>query len=221
MRRRMIEVNLLPEGQKSRGGGRAKRRGGAGGLKGLSGGPNRWNLVLLVAAVVVPIAVLALWLGQRSEARALEDRLEAATADSARLADLRAISDSLTARQQMIRERVALVERLDRNRFVWPHLMDEVSRAVPDIVWLVNLQQVSPLPNVTIQIQGMAANPLAITEFVRNLQASEYLTDVQILGSQQQEVNDELAVQAFTLVATYRQPPGGPRTEAVVEPQGS
>ena len=99
--------------------------------------------------------------------------------------------------------------------------MDEVSRAVPDIVWLVSLQQVNPLPNVTVQIQGMAANPLAITEFVRNLQASEYLTDVQILGSQQQEVSEELAVQAFTLVATYRQALGGPAMEAVVEPPGS
>ena len=217
----MIEVNLLPEAQKSRGGGRSRRGAGIGGLPQLSGGRDRWNLVLLIAAVLVPIAVLVLWLGQRSEARGLEERLEAATADSARLADLRAISDSLTERQQLIRERVALVERLDRNRFVWPHVMDEVSRAVPDIVWLVSLQQVNPLPNVTVQIQGMAANPLAITEFVRNLQASEYLTDVQILGSQQQEVSDELAVQAFTLVATYRQPPGGPTTEAVVQPPGS
>ena len=155
----MIEVNLLPEAQKSRGGGRSKRGAGTGGLTQLSGGRNRWSLVLLIAAVLVPIAILVLWLGQRSEARGLEDRLEAATADSARLADLRAISDSLTERQQLIRERVALVERLDRNRFVWPHLMDEVSRAVPDIVWLVSLQQVNPLPNVTVQIQGMAANP--------------------------------------------------------------
>jgi type IV pilus assembly protein PilN len=216
----MIEVNLLPESQKTRGGRRSMRGAGSGGLK-LSGGRNSWSIVLLIAGVLVPIVILVLWLGQRSEARGLEERLEAATADSARLADLRAISDSLTERQQLIRERVALVERLDRNRFVWPHLMDEVSRAVPDIVWLVSLEQVNPLPDVTVQIQGMAANPLAITEFVRNLQASEYLRDVQILGSQQQEVSEELSVQAFTLVATYRQPPGGLTTEAVVEPPGS
>lgn len=214
----MIEVNLLPEQYKSGAGGRGPRRGPSG-LK-MPTVSDPWNLALLIVAVLVPVVILVLWLGHRSAAGDLEARLETATADSARLADLRAISDSLTERQAMIRERVALIERLDRNRFVWPHIMDEVSRAVPEVVWLTNVQQVDPLPAVTLQIQGMAANPLAITDYVRNLQASEFISEVQILGSQQQAVSEELSVQAFTLFARYRQPPGA-ATEPILTSPGS
>ena len=132
------------------------------------------------------------------------------------------MSDSLTARREEIRGRVALVEQLDRNRFVWPHLMDEISRALPRLAWLNSLRQMSPLPDVGVQIQGIAANPLAITEFVRNLEASDYITDVRILGSQKQTLEGgQLSVQAFTLTARFTEPPDGARrTQPIIANTG-
>lgn len=217
----MIEVNLLPEAQKSRGSSkraRASRPSLPGGVK----DRNPWTAALIAACVIVPAAVLFLWWAQRGDARALDTRLETATADSARLADLRLVSDSLNARRQEIRDRVALVEALDRNRFVWPHLMDEVSRAVPRLAWLSTLRQLAPMPDVEVQVQGIAANPLAITEFVRNLEASDYITDVRILGSQKQTLDDgELSVQAFTLSIRFTEPAGGiRRTEPIIANTG-
>jgi Tfp pilus assembly protein PilN len=208
----MIEVNLLPEAQRSRGAGKKRASTRTRSLTGAGLKGNPWKTALVIACVAVPAAVLFLWWTQRSEAGGLATRLEAATADSARLADLRAVSDSLNARRAEIRDRVAFVEELDGNRFVWPHMMDEISRAVPRMAWLSSLQQTSPLPNVGVQIQGIAANPLAITEFVRNLEASDYVTDVRILGSQKQTLNDgELSVQAFTLTARFTEPATGIR----------
>ena len=173
----------------------------------------------MAVAVLVPLGMAVLWWGQRSVERELEARLEVATADSARLADLRAVSDSLSARRQLIRARVALVEQLDRNRFVWPHMLDEISRALPQLAWLTNLRQVSPLPAATVQIQGLAANPLSITEYVRNLEASTYIAEVRILGSQKQTLDDNLVVQAFTLTARYAPPMEQFRTEPIVSIQ--
>jgi Tfp pilus assembly protein PilN len=212
----MIEVNLVPERQKK------SRRGRSGASKSprqkRSGSKDRdvWSMALIVAGVLVPLGIGFLWWGQRSVANDLQSRLEAATADSARLADLRAVSDSLTQRQQLIRERIALVEQLDRNRFVWPHMLDEISRALPGLAWLTNLRQLTPLPTATVQIQGLAANPLAITEYVRNLEASTYVSEVRILGSQKQTLEDDLVVQAFTLTARYAAPMDQFRTEPIV-----
>ena len=214
----MIEVNLLPESQKSSGR-RAGRPSAARRLQGISFGKDPWNVALIAVLVIVPLAIVGLWLTQRAEARGLDERLAEASADSARLADLRSVSDSLLERQQRIRERVALISRLDRGRFVWPHLMDEVSRALPQFAWLDRLEQVAPPPDVSVEIQGMAANPLTITEFVRNLEASRYIAEVRILGSQRQELED-LAVQSFTLVARYRQPPRETETAPIVETEG-
>lgn len=213
----MIEVNLLPERQKRRGGRRAASRGSR--PKGVARDRDTWRLALVAVAVLVPLGMAVLWWGQRSVERELEARLEVATADSARLADLRAVSDSLSARRQLIRARVALVEQLDRNRFVWPHMLDEISRALPQLAWLTNLRQVSPLPAATVQIQGLAANPLSITEYVRNLEASTYIAEVRILGSQKQTLDDNLVVQAFTLTARYAPPMEQFRTEPIVSIQ--
>ncbi|MFQ5679769.1 MAG: PilN domain-containing protein [Gemmatimonadota bacterium] len=215
----MIEVNLTPESQ--RGGKRRRRARGpsAGRGFGLPSGRDPWNAALVLCAVIVPVAILALWLTRRSEARGLEERLAVATADSAELADLRAVSDSLTERQRLIEERIDLVEQLDQNRFVWPHLLDEVSRALPQFAWLTGLSQASGPSGTAVQILGRAANPLTITEFVRNLQASPFIGEVRIVGSQREEVEEGLAVQAFTLVAMYERPEGV-STEPLVPSEG-
>lgn len=216
----MIEVNLLPEGQRQRKSGKrqaaTKTR-----LKGVGRPRDPWGTALLIAAVLIPAAVLFLWWTQRSAADRLESRLETATADSARLAELRAVSDSLTARREVVRQRVALIEQLDRNRFVWSHLLDEVSRALPSLAWLTTIERQTPLPEASMRLQGRAANPLAITEFVRNLEASDYIANVRILGSQREELDGgELVVQAFTLDARYRAPAGTGRTEPIVATTG-
>lgn len=218
----MIEVNLLPESQRSRGKSKRRSKSRSPGLAQTLKARNPWTGAIVLAAIVVPAALGFLWFTQRSRSAELDLRLEAATADSARLAELRLVSDSLNARRTQIQDRVALVEQLDRNRFVWPHLMDEVSRAVPQLAWLSSLRQTSPLPDVGLQIQGIAANPLAITEFVRNLEASDYITDVRILGSQKQTLeNGELSVQAFTLSARFTEPSGATkRTEPIISTTG-
>ena len=202
----MIEINLHPAGDKAK----AKRRRRTGRrvtTRGGRGERNPWQTGMVAVLVVVPVAVAALWLTQRARANGLEERLQAASADSARLADLRALSDSLTERQTLIRERMDLIRTLDRDRFIWPHIMDEASRALPNFVWLTSIQELSPLPGLTVEIRGMAATPLAVTEYVRRLEDAPYLGSVRILGSQLERVpNSDLEVHAFTLMVDYNSP---------------
>ena len=210
----MIEVNLHPERGRARGGtGRRlpislptsfPRFGGGGG--GAAGGRDIWTTLAVGLPVLVLLVVGWLWFSQRSERGALEVRLEAAVADSMRLSDLRALSDSLAAREGRIGRRLELVKSLDDGRFVWPHLLDEIGRALPSYTWLTSLRQNAARPQLQVQVDGLAANPLAITEFVRNLQASPYVGEVRILGSQQ-ELVDNVAAQAFKLMIVYESPP--------------
>ena len=200
----MIEINLHPAGETAKA--KRRRRTGRRVTTG-GGGRNWWQTGMVAVLVVVPVAVAALWLTQRARANGLEERLQTASADSARLADLRALSDSLTERQTLIRERMDLIRTLDRDRFIWPHVMDEASRALPNFVWLTLIQELSPLPGLTVEIRGMAATPLAVTEYVRRLEDSRYLGSVRILGSQLERVsNSDLEVHAFTLMVDYDSP---------------
>ncbi len=206
----MIEVNLHPTGGKAR-----KRRRprmampawlGAGGGGGGGEGRDAWTMAAMVAFGLAVLTIGGLWFVQRSARADLDGRMEEARADSTRLADLRVLSDSLTAREREIQERLELVRGLDEGRFVWPHLLDELSRALPEFTWLTAVRVSTPLPDLTVQVDGLAANPLVITRYVRNLQGSEYIEQVRIMGSQQTEV-DNVSAHAFKLVVTYADPP--------------
>ena len=204
----MIEVNLHPEGSKRRRKGRRlpKFPGWLKSAGSTANGRDPW----LIAAVAIPSLVLLivgwLWMSQRNERGALDDRIVAAVEDSTRLSDLRALTDSLMAREGQIRERLDLLRGLDDGRFVWSHLLDELSRTLPDYLWLTSIRQANALPDLQVQVDGLAANPLAITAYVRRLQESPFVGQVRILGSQQQDV-DGFTAHTFKLVVAYSEPP--------------
>lgn len=204
----MIEVNLHPgESGRERGGGWSVSLPdleGIGGLDTFRSDP--WHASFLVLLVLVPLLTGFLWYRQAQRAERLEGRLEEALADSARLADLRALSDSIEARREEIRDRISLVRALDQDRYAWPHLMDEISRTIPERAWLEEIRRRSGLPDLRIELSGAAASPLVITDFVRSLEDSPFVDGVRIRNSQRQEIQGRRA-QAFTLSVTYRSPP--------------
>lgn len=205
----MIEVDLRP--------GRERERSGGGGLGDLELElpdwvsleelkTDPWTAAVLIAGVVLVGGIAWTWVGQQNRAEELDRRLQSAVQDSARQAELRALSDSLIARRKSIRSRVRLVKDLDQNRYVWPHLLVEMSRALPDVAWVVSIQRTSPLPGLDLTVRGVAANPLAITSFVRNLRDQPHVGAATIQGSSRQQVQGVTA-QSFTLRLSYRRPP--------------
>ena len=223
----MIEVNLHPSGGR-------KRRKKRGGLSGLSlempdlGNvriletfrTDPWNAAMIASFILVPVVVIFLWLGQRSEAQELQRRLDQALADSAELAEQLALNDSLTERRALIRSRVQVVRNLDQNRYVWPHLLDEISAALPRDAWLDAVSQQAPLPNLQVQVQGIAGTPLVVTDYVRNLERSPYIGQVQIVGTSKQ-VREGVSTQSFTLNVSYVRPTRGqPQRTALAGGEG-
>lgn len=222
----MIEVNLHPSSQRKR-----RKKGGV--LSGLSlempdvGNvrvletfrSDPWNAVMIVSFIVVPIVVIFLWLNQRSRAEELEARLDRAKADSVQLAEQLALNDSLTERRAELRSRVGLVRQLDQNRYVWPHLLDEISAALPREAWLDAVSQQTPLPSLQVQLMGVAGTPLVVTDYVRNLERSPYIGEVQIVGTSKQ-MEDGVSTQAFTLNVSYTSPSGGSARQTAIAAGG-
>jgi Tfp pilus assembly protein PilN len=63
--------------------------------------------------------------------------------DSTRHAALLNEKRSAEARRDSVLAQLEVIRRIDDNRFVWPHLMDEISRVVPPYTWLTGLDQTS------------------------------------------------------------------------------
>ena len=56
---------------------------------------------------------------------------------------------------------IEIIQAIDNNRYVWPHVLDEVSRSLPSYTWLTSMQQTSAAP-VPPGADAALAHPLAI-----------------------------------------------------------
>lgn len=146
--------------------------------------------------------------GQRQAA--LSAQLEREVADSTRFATTIALVTSLQARQDTIRQQIAVIRDVDQRRYVWPHLMEEISRAVPPFTWLTQLRSTEPNDTTVVgplfTVQGNAGSTQALTRFMKNLESSLFIRDVTLVTSEQVEVEGR-ALHRFTLEARYETPP--------------
>lgn len=203
----MIEVNLLPGGKKRA----SKGVDFSFDLPEIGGLPtDRW--VLGASAVVVALLAATGYFyftlsGQYEETQVA---VEEAARDSARYADLIEQAQSLRAQRDSIAERVAVIQEIDRGRYVWPHIMDEVARALPDFTWLTGLTQVSLGQELQLRLTGMAGNNFALTSFMENLESSPYIRSVTLISTElsvQSQGGVSRTVSQFTLEAAYEEPP--------------
>ena len=141
----MIEINLLPgSGKKSRG-----RIGGGGPglsaiLSGILAKVKDPYLLSAVASVGVAFGAIALlWITQSARERSLVDKEQKAVQDSTRYATVVAEKRKAEAQRDSVLRQVNIIRAIDDDRFVWSHIMDEVSRVVPPYTWLIAIAQTS------------------------------------------------------------------------------
>ncbi|HUF77035.1 MAG TPA: PilN domain-containing protein [Longimicrobiales bacterium] len=206
----MIEVNLLPGGRKraSKGGGFSFKLPALSLGGGAGEGVDRYMAFFAVAAAISIGYVAWSFLGVRGENEELEVRLEQERQDSIRFAALIEQTNELTARRDLLAQRVEIIQQIDAARYTWPHLLDEVASAVPEYLWLTEVVYASESP-LTIRIAGRAGSAFAVTNFMRRLEASRFLRGVEMQSMQLQpsEVNQAELVQVFELQAAYESPP--------------
>lgn len=226
----MIEINLLPAGEKKRrpsGRSGGARRGPA--LPKFAGDP--YMLGLGTLAVVVFLALgFAYWRVNTAQA-AVETRIESETRDSTRFASTIELVDAMESRQDTIESKIEVIRGVDERRYVWPHILDEISRATPPYTWLTKLAAVeaeeAPAPaepktaadsaaakaaaavpkpsGPAFNLEGNTGSTQALTRFMKSLEASPFIRDVTLVTSEQTSTNGR-TYQKFTLEARYETP---------------
>jgi Tfp pilus assembly protein PilN len=94
-----------------------------------------------VAGAGVLFLVLAAFLWWRTgSARAeLMGKVDQAVSDSTRLARTISLMQQMDARRDTMERKIDAIRSVDGRRYIWPHLLDEISRAVPQYTWLVKV----------------------------------------------------------------------------------
>lgn len=205
----MIKINLLPGATK-----RSTRKLPAfGGLRPKGGlsmpSVDRWLLFVVIAWVAGPLLTAWLFFGQRNRISDLEIGIENARMDSARYAEMRAANAVLLARQDSIAQKLEIIQEIDAGRYSWVHVMDEVSRALPEYTWLVNIMSKpvqTPLEQPHFVIEGRTGNTYALTEFMQELEASPFLRSIRLMSTDQVREGEAL-IYSFTLDGEFQTPP--------------
>src|SRR5438445_13740151 len=133
----MIEINLLPGKKKKAAGGGAGFKLALPDFQGLLASvKNPWLLTASAASVIVVGGGLLLFITQSTRLRVLESRLDGVRVEKRRFDAVIAqkrqsekIRDSLVAQINVIRG-------IDAGRYVWPHILDQITKALPPYTWL-------------------------------------------------------------------------------------
>ena len=153
----MIEINLIHGGKK------AKRSGGASfdfrALVGDIGDRIRdpWLITAVAGTVLGLGAVGGMYFLTNGKHTALVEQEQKAVQDSTQYASV--IRERLVAeaqRDSVVRQ-IAIIKAIDGTRYIWPHVLEEVNKALTPYTWLRSLQQTSAVPAVAPEIEAGVA----------------------------------------------------------------
>ncbi len=242
----MIKVNLLP-GNASKSHGREFNLGGM--ISNATAGiRDKFMMAAVVSVGTAVTAVALLFMSQSNLERTLTEREQQAMQDSARYKVVLAAKDEAEATRDSLYQQVAIIKSIDDSRYLWPHLLEEISNALPQYTWLTLVTQTSVPPSSAFQdtvkkgqnapadstkkeiseaaakkaraeavladasratkfrLVGHTVDIQALTLFMKTMEASPYIQNVQLTRSDLVLV-DTKEVTEFQLEAESQQPP--------------
>jgi len=168
----MIRINLLAVERE-----RSKRRTGS--L--LQATQQKITLACSVILVLAALGIGWWYWSLNKQADRIEADIVTAQRETERLRGLIAQVEQFEARRLQLQQRVALIEELRKGQAGPVRLLDEISRSLPDMLWLTEIKQ----QGSELTISGRCTTLTALSDFVGNLELGGFFNKpVEILDSQ-------------------------------------
>ncbi len=251
----MIEINLLP------GDGKKKRRAKATSGSTFRFQPAQWFagitekitdkylLGAIGASALSGLLIAFMFIHQTAQASGLEERETKAVKDSAQFSAVLDAKTKAEATRDSLYQQIAIIKSIDDSRYLWSHLMYEVSNALPQYTWLTEITQTSQprsvaavdttakkvatdstqsprqqraerdrarkahsdsllasAKEVKFRIIGHTVDIQALTRFMKSLEASPFIQNVQLTRSDLVQAEGK-EVTEFSLEAETQTPP--------------
>jgi type IV pilus assembly protein PilN len=149
----------------------------------VSRGMEAGQKMMVLGSLILVLTLAALgwryWaLGQ--QAAQLEEDIAAAQREEARLQEILRQVNEFEARKVLLEARLALIDELRKGQNAPVHMIDQMSRALPDMTWLTNVTQ----SGYTLTIQGRCLTLTSLSDYIGNLEGSRYfIRPVEIVES--------------------------------------
>ena len=163
----MIRINLLPYREKQKQAGLKKQ------ILLLSG--SFLALILILGGIHLFVSLSISSLGKQVQEK--EETL-------ARLNKIVGEVETFKKDKNSLEKKLAIINRLEENRLAEVRYLNELSRAVPTRdAWLDKLSQ----KDMELQLEGVARNNMALSQFMRNLESLSFLSAVDLVSSRQKD----------------------------------
>jgi type IV pilus assembly protein PilN len=143
--------------------------------KGLSINLAGQKMTVLATIILVLTVALIGWRYRSltSESHALDDAITKAQQETARLHSVIQQVQQFEQRRAQLQQRVVLIEQLRKGQTGPVHMLDQVSRSLPPMLWLTGLKQ-TPINPAEVVIDGRCTTLTGLSDFVANLEATGY-----------------------------------------------
>ena len=165
----MIKINLLAERKA------AKAKAPTSTMKFEMGGSQN---LLLAGVLGIGLLVAGGWSWARiSELKNVQAEKVKAQAELKRLEEVRKKAEAFKKQKELLERKINLITELKKGQSVPVHILDQVSRNLPDFMWLESMTANAN----SISINGKASTYNAVSNLYDNLRSSGQFTDV-VLG---------------------------------------
>ena len=155
----MIRINLLA----------SERRAAKAASPGMQAGQKMMVVGSLLLVLTLALLGWRYWaLGQQDAQVARE--IDAAQREEARLQEILKQVQEFENRRKILEARLALIDELRKGQSAPVHMIDQISKALPDMTWLTGMRQ----EGYTMTIQGRCLTLSSLSDFIGNLEASKY-----------------------------------------------
>lgn len=152
----MIRINLLSEGRRPVVARRARAK---------LGDQDPSFLILLGGLLLGALIALGMWWIERARIQDVDARIERAQREVNELKDIIAKVEDFKAKKADLETKIAVIQDLKRKQKGPVQVMDNVSRELPDLLWLDYMG----LQGQQVTLRGQALNTSAVASFIENL----------------------------------------------------
>lgn len=175
----MIRINLLSEGRRPVVARKAKA----------TLGDQDPSLLILLSGVILGLLVAAgMWWHQHSKIKSIDQRIERAQREVDELKEIIQQVEDFKAKKADLENKIAVIQDLKRKQKGPVQVMDNISRSIPELLWLESMR----LNGTAVNLRGQALNTAAVASLIGNLNEVEAFQepdtkDVKAAGRNQQQ----------------------------------
>jgi type IV pilus assembly protein PilN len=168
------------------------------------------SLAIACGGILVATLLFIGWqyLGVRRVSAQLDADIAAAQQETTRLHSIIQQVQQFEQRKTQLQQRVSLIEQLRKDQTGPVHMLDQISRALPPLLWLTDLRQTPVLNEVLVD--GRCTTLTGLSDFVTNLEASGYFKkSVEIVSTRAEpQAGAAGEIVTFTIKAQFQRPEG-------------